>query len=210
MENIDLLFTKEEMEIVKSYKSEIASLKQRLLRKHRDYIEKNENVIENFFEHPRVVQIETIASCNAKCIMCPTPLIKRKRKMMDDQLFEKIIHDCIELKPKMIWPFLNGEPFLDPKIFDRLEYIEKTIPGQKLGLFTYASLLNEDKIRRLFEYNIKLLHISINAASKETYEKVMGLSYEKLKQNMELILKHNQNAFIEVSFVVMDENKHEV
>lgn len=69
MKNMDLLFTKEEMEIVKSYKSEIASLKQRLLRKHRDYIEKNENVIEDFFEHPRVVQIETIASCNAKCIM---------------------------------------------------------------------------------------------------------------------------------------------
>ncbi|HZX48046.1 MAG TPA: radical SAM protein [Nitrospirota bacterium] len=206
-----LLFTKEEREMIRKYSSEIASKLKRLLRNHYNAIEKSEDVIEGFFNHPRILQIETIAACNAKCIMCPTPGIKRERRIMDDWLFKKIIDDCIELKPRMIWPFLNGEPFLDPKIFSRIEYIEKTLPGQQLGIFTNASLLNEDKIRRLFDYhNIKWLHISINAASKETYERIMSLNYKRLLQNMEFILKYNKNTFIEVSFVVIDENKHEI
>ena len=207
----NLLFTKEEVGAIEIYKHEITSRRKRLLLKQRSFIEKNREVIEDYFEYPRVIQIETIATCNAKCLMCASAQKKMTRKtIMNNQLFEKIIYDCRELKPKMIWPFLNGEPFLDPKIFDHLDCIEKIIPGQLLGLFTNASLLDEDKIRRLFDYNIKLLHISINAAHKKTYEKVMGLDYGKLLKNMEFILKYNKDALIRVSFVVIDENRSEV
>lgn len=211
MKTTDLLFSKDDRGMMDTYKTKIDSTRKRLLRKQKSFVEKNFETIENFFAYPRVVQIETISACNAKCLMCPTARRKATGNiMMNEKLFEKIIYDCIELKPTMIWPFLNGEPFLDPRIFEHLDYIEKIIPGQQLGLFTNASLLNEEKIQRLFENNIKLLHISINAARKETYKKIMGLDYGKLLKNMEFILKYRKDAFISVSFVVINENRNEI
>jgi len=205
------LFSEEENNILDSLQSNVISSKARLLRTHKRYVENNKGAIDLLGKVPRILQIETIASCNAKCIMCPTPWIKRKRrKVIDDKLFEKIVDDCFDLKPKMIWFYLNGEPFLDPKIFNRLDYLKKRRPSQMLGLYTNASLLNKDKIQRLFEYNLKIIHVSVNAASESTYEKIMGLDYKRLLKNMELILKHNKNSIIEVSFVVLDENKDEV
>ena len=211
MKNLDsILFSEAELETIDLLSSQILPKPKRITRQHARFIRENKKLIESFFDRPRVLQIETIAKCNAKCPFCPTPRIKRKRSVIPDQLFQKIVRDCKELKPRMIWPFLNGEPFLDKKILERIDYINRVIPDQRLGLFTNASLLTESKIKRFFDYNIALLHVSINAASEDTYQKIMGLSYKRLLENMELILKYKRDALIEVSFVVCEENKDEV
>jgi len=170
-------------------------------------ISKDKEDIESYFDHPKYLLISTIDACNAKCVMCPTHL--RPPKRMSDQLFEKIVHECKELKPRNIAPYMQGEPFLDAKIFKRIELLDKTVPDIPLIIVTNAVLLNEEKIKRLFEYNVGFINISINAASKKTHKDVMGLEYGKLLENMNLILKYCKNTHIQVSFIKLPLNEHE-
>ena len=171
-------------------------------------ISQNKEDIELYFNRPRTLTISTVDGCNAKCVMCPTH--RRKRTWMSDQLFEKILRDCRELRPIGITPQWQGEPFLDPKILSRLELLDKTIPNVPMVIYTNASLLNKEKIKRLFELNIEFMNISINAARKESYQKVMRLNYRRLLENINLILKYRTNTRIQVSFVKVPDNEHEV
>ena len=82
------LFSGYEMEKIRTFRLNVLSEKKRLLRRHRGFINKNTEDIDAFFKYPRVIQIETIANCNATCIMCPTPKIRRTRRVMKDNVFE--------------------------------------------------------------------------------------------------------------------------
>jgi MoaA/NifB/PqqE/SkfB family radical SAM enzyme len=128
---------------------------------------------------------------------------------MSDEIFHKIIKEGKELGCQMFIPFLNGEPFLQPKIFDWLDYMEKE--GVNFCLFTNASLLGREKIDRLVGYkNLKYVICSINAATKETYEKVTRfLDFNKVVDNVKYLI---EKAPFEVytSFVEVEANRHEV
>jgi MoaA/NifB/PqqE/SkfB family radical SAM enzyme len=67
---------------------------------------------------PRNVQFEGLSRCNASCIFCPYSDMERQKGAMNEELFHKIIKEGKELRVKIFSPFLNGEPFLDPKIFN--------------------------------------------------------------------------------------------
>ena len=84
-----------------------------------------------------------------------------------------------------------------------------------IWLHTNGQMLNEKNSKRLIENGLKKLNISIDAVTKETYEKLrVGGSYEKLLKNVEtfLKLKKQYNAKylrVRVSFVEQKENFHE-
>src|SRR3990172_9545160 len=94
------------------------------------------------------LQIETTKVCNGKCVFCPVPTMKRQRGIMPMDLFKKIIDDCKDIQPKEVLPFLNGEPFLDPHILERIEYINKTLPHSDVVLYSNGNLLTADNAEK--------------------------------------------------------------
>ena len=137
---------------------------------------------------PRSIQIEISTFCNANCTFCPRTDMTRPKGTMSDVLFHKIIKEGKELGVRNYIPFLNGEPFANPKIFDWLDYLEKE--GVTTCLFTNAGLLDKEKIDRLVKLkNIKFIHCSINAATKETYEKVTrGPDFDRVVSNVHYLI----------------------
>src|SRR6185295_13944982 len=93
-------------------------------------------------EYPRLVAVETTSRCNAECPFCPYNVRSREKTHMDQALFEKIIQDCTEFPLPAIEPFLNGEPFVDPKIMDRLEMIRSRLPNTKLRVYSNGYALS--------------------------------------------------------------------
>jgi radical SAM protein with 4Fe4S-binding SPASM domain len=91
---------------------------------------------------------------------------------MDMDLFKKIIDQASELKVHRIVPFLNGEPFTDPKYFEKLDYIREKMPDCYLEIFSNGSLLTDEIIEKLKKYKVDFMNISVNAATSEVYEKV--------------------------------------
>src|SRR4030043_1970519 len=64
---------------------------------------------------PDLISFQTNSSCNARCIGCPHPLVKKSvpQGMMSDDLFRKIIDECSKQPVKLILPFFMNEPFTD-------------------------------------------------------------------------------------------------
>lgn len=152
------------------------------------------------------IQFESTTSCNAKCTFCPRYEMTRPRGEMSDELFHKIIKDGIAMKRTFFIPFLNGEPFIFPRIWEWLDYMQEA--GVPVHMYTNAELVDVD---RLVKYkNIRLICCSVNAASPETHQKIMrGPDYERVVSNVsELIAKSSIPVY--VSMVIVKDNEHEV
>jgi len=153
------------------------------------------------------IQFESSTACNARCTFCPRDSMTRPMGQMSDELFHKIIKDGKAMNNSFFIPFLNGEPFVFPRIWQWLDYMrdEKV----RVHIYTNAEFMDVD---RLVEYsNISLVCCSINAATKETYDKVVrGPKYEVVKAKVEDLIKKSKKARAYVSMVIVDDNKHEV
>lgn len=147
------------------------------------------------------LQIETANICNNHCIFCPHQKTNN-HTIMPMELFKKIIDEAILLKPRRIVPFLNGEPFLDPFIFERLDYIREKLPNTYLEIFTNATTITKPIIEKLKKYNIDFINISVNAANKKTYKKItLNNLYDKVVINTINIIESNISKNVRVSLV---------
>jgi len=129
---------------------------------------------------------ETTTNCNAKCITCPMYETTRPKGHMSDALFHKLIKEGKEFGINYYLPYMNGEYFTSPKAYERLDYMEKE--GVKVWLFTNAELIDVD---RLVKYKcIRWINCSLNATTKETYDKIMRKpDFKKVKKNTRDLIK---------------------
>jgi radical SAM protein with 4Fe4S-binding SPASM domain len=126
------------------------------------------------------INFESSTACNAKCTFCPRYDMTRQMGNMSDETFHKIIKDGKEMGVTNYSPFMNGEPFVFPKIWEWLDYMEKE--GVTVSLYTNAEHIDVD---RIIKYkNIKYINCSVNASTEETYNKIMrGPDYKKVVKN---------------------------
>lgn len=159
----------------------------------------------HYLDYPRHVHLETLARCNASCNFCPYPNLNRKHTKMSDELIDKVLNELTEIPQEMnfqISPFKVSEPFLDTRLFDTLEKINRLLPQAKIALTSNASAITEGKLEALQEIkNIGYLWISFNDHREQEYERVMGLNYQRTIQRLEMI--HDTFADGDVYFSVV-------
>ena len=68
--------------------------------------------------------VETTAKCNLYCPMCPRETHKQPKEDMPDEIFDRLVEESGTSAEHMMLIGL-GEPFMDRKIFDRIEYCER-------------------------------------------------------------------------------------
>lgn len=146
-------------------------------------------------DFPRVIQIELCSYCNAKCIMCPTKNMKRKREVMDFELFGKIV---TELKERNydgdIQTSHTGESLLVPNFVEYLELLKVGVPKAKVYLCTNGSKL-DDKLGEIIlaKELLDVLIISFDGATKEEYESIRkGLSFDSVRENVHRFLSNRE------------------
>lgn len=142
---------------------------------------------------PEDIQIQTITGCNASCAFCPNGKTKNPfpKGEMEDDLYCKIIDECLRKPVKRVSPYLMNEPLRDRKLGWKIKYIaeqKKSAPSIKIN--TNASLLKEDMISDILNSGLDRLNISFHGISKEVYEESMqGLVYEKTLNNVNNFLE---------------------
>lgn len=152
------------------------------------------------------IQFECTTSCNARCKFCPRYDMTRKGGEMTDELFYKIIREGKEIRYSFFVPFLNGEPFVFPRIWKWLDHMrDEKVP---VHIYTNGEFVDVD---RLVSYpNIRLICVSINAATPETHQKIMrGPHYERVVKNVKDLFKKGRGQ-LWASMVVTSDNEHEV
>jgi radical SAM protein with 4Fe4S-binding SPASM domain len=151
------------------------------------------------------INIESSTACNARCTFCPRPSMARKGGEMDDSLFRKILGDCKDMGIRICSPFLYGEPFMFPRIWDWLDILRDE--GFSIILYTNAERVD---VGRLVEYeNIRSVTCSVNATTKETYDEVMrGPDYDRVQRNVKDLFS-KAPFLVRASFIRTKENDHE-
>lgn len=157
------------------------------------------------------VRIEPTNMCNARCIMCPREKLTRKQGIMNMALFKKIVDQLPELGCTSISLENYGEPFIDPTLISKAEYVKSK--GIRALTISNGSLLNKETCEKIVQVFDKI-RISLYATTKETYEKVqVGLNFNTVIKNIDNLFNARSNLNskirIEFYFLYMEENAHE-
>lgn len=163
---------------------------------------------------PSILQIENTNLCNAKCVMCPHTIMKRKRKIMKQKDFEKIVDNVIGgycIKRITITGF--GEPFIDKELVKKINYLNKNYPQLKIDLYTNASALTKKRTDELLKTRVDRITFSING-TKKNYKKIMGLNYDSTEKNVLYFMKKKaelKNPILtNLSLMILKENEKDV
>ena len=105
---------------------------------------------------------------------------------MTDTLYETIVRDASRYNLDMFLPMLTGEPFCDRKIIERIRLARELMPQTQIMLYSNGSLITDDDIANLVHLGNVKFNISLNGASPQTRQKLMGLDdWESVKKKID-------------------------
>ncbi len=146
---------------------------------------------------PAEICIETTSRCNVDCIMCPRKKMRRPQQSMDFDLFKKIIDECVDIGVGCVKPHNYGEPLLTQSFDKYLSYIRYKSKQIKILLVTNGTLLNNKMIDVILEEKVDEIVISIDGATRSTYEHIRrGADYKRVVANVLSLIrrKHERQA----------------
>lgn len=159
---------------------------------------------------PELVIVEVCGLCNLRCVMCPSPHLKRERGIMEWDVYTKIVDEIAEKSPStQLWPAIMGEPLLlQDKILDYISYA-KNKGIKEVILNTNATLLTPKMYQALASVKLDKIIVGLDAYSERTYNTIrIGGEFKKIKTNLIKILKLHGPGII-LQFIEMDENTSE-
>lgn len=176
-------------------------------------------------EKPFAIQFGASAVCNLKCEFC-TRENQELRKLfqagsstgvMDYQLFQQIIDDIRDSFGKVKQIVLSGigEPLMNPRIADMVEYISKQRVAERIELITNGTLLTPDMSDRLIEAGLTHLRVSIYGLSNEDYirHSRVNVDFRRLAEQIRYFYTHKkQTALVYVkimSYMVSEPGQRE-
>jgi MoaA/NifB/PqqE/SkfB family radical SAM enzyme len=142
---------------------------------------------------PRQLAIETVNHCNAACVMCPYPSLERHKGFMSVET-HKLIVDKVAAWGAPIQIITHagmGEPLLDKTIAQKVVYEKQVFPKARVAIYSNVSALDEKRSEQLFHAKLDILSVSLNAFSKDVYEKVMKLPHERTQKNLHRFIEMN-------------------
>ena len=156
--------------------------------------------------------VETTAKCNLYCPMCPRETHKQPKADMSDDVFERLVRESGDTAEHMMLIGL-GEPFMDPHIFERIEFCHRHSISSLLS--TNGTFLDERISGRVLDSPLEQITLSFDGAKKETFEFYRkGAKFEKVRDNFVRFarMKHERRSKLQVvvQMVKMDGNAGEV
>ncbi len=170
-------------------------------------------------DFPLQLDFELNYSCNFTCPMCTwsAESMENKGKVtwFDFEVFKEVMDDAIPKGLKSIRLNYINEPLIRKDITKFISY------ARKKGILdiyfsTNGSLLTDELIRELINSGLMRLQISLDAFTKETYEKIRtgGNFDDVIKKVLRFLeIRNEMNVklpTLRVNFVKTDVNKHEL
>lgn len=167
------------------------------------------------FGYPESLSVEPTTNCNLGCLECPVGVNSLNRPLgnISTKLYKKVINEI----GKYIYHlnlYFQGEPFLNPNIFELIEFAH----SKKIyvTISTNGHYLSENIVNRIIDSKLDKIIVSLDGLTQESYEK-----YRK-KGNLDSVLiglkrlsvakkkKNSKFPYIEVQFIAFRHNEHEI
>jgi radical SAM protein with 4Fe4S-binding SPASM domain len=156
--------------------------------------------------------VETTAKCNLYCPMCPRETHKQPKADMSEDVFRRLVQESGETAEHMMLIGL-GEPFMDPQIFERIEFCHQHSISSLLS--TNGTFLDEKCAGRILDSPLEQITLSFDGAKKETFEFYRkGAKFDKVRDNFvrfaKLKSQSRSRLQVVVQMVRMEGNAGEV
>ncbi|MGL1862861.1 MAG: radical SAM protein [Pseudodesulfovibrio sp.] len=165
-------------------------------------------------DFPLLVGVETIDNCNYACRHCYRYTKKPTSAHIDLSTFKRIVDEGVEHDLPCLIFGGGSEPMLNKNIGEMIQYaVDGGVMDVMLG--TNGSLLTKEFIDRAIDTGLTRLMISLDASTPETYKKIRGGDLVHIEKMLRYAYEQREKKglklpIIRVSFVVRDDNKHEV
>lgn len=150
--------------------------------------------------YPPYLEIEVTTKCNLKCIMCERTYWSEPSRDMSFEEFKGILDQF----PKLKWIGLTGigESFLNKDFLKMLRYVKSR--NIYVELYDPFFFIDKETAKELIDMGIDKLFISLDAARKETYEKIrVGSNFDLVTENLKNFFKLKKEMkahFPEIAF----------
>ena len=148
-------------------------------------------------ERPTHLNLELNTACNAKCVFCAYPKVKRPFRNLPIDLYQKIIDDfaaigggCVGLSA------LISDPLLDPHLIERIRYLER-YASLEAHVFTngikFTHFSDQDLIYILDK--LKHIDISIGGMNRGDYQQMFGVDmFDRVWESLERLAKLREQS----------------
>src|SRR3954451_13716921 len=165
---------------------------------------------------PRFLQLEPVGQCNLRCRMCPIQFRQDgpphgPPAFMAFDVFTRLLDQFPGLEELQLQGL--GEPMMHPRFFDMVEHAVGR--GIKVSTNTNATLLSPRRAERCVTSGLGEIHISIDGATPETYERIrVRARFDRVIANVEGLVAARQrlgaaSPRIRMVVVAMRWNLHE-
>lgn len=165
---------------------------------------------------PLFMMVEPTNLCNLACPLCPTGdgSLRAPRGFMDYDSYCRLIDELSPtLKLLQLWGF--GEPLLHPKIWNMVRH------AADRKIFTKIStngqfFPDQNAADATIESGLSWMRISLDGASQETLSQYrINAKFEKIIEGIRFLQEakqksNSQTPYIEIQFIVMQHNQHEI
>jgi radical SAM protein with 4Fe4S-binding SPASM domain len=131
--------------------------------------------------YPKTLEIEVTTRCHLKCLICEHTYWKEPPRDMSFDEFKRVVDQF----PKLKWIGMTGigSSFLNKDYLKMLRYLKSR--DIYVELYDSFDQMNEEIIAELIDLGIEKIYLSMEAATKETYEKIrVGASFERVIDNV--------------------------
>ncbi|MEM3697172.1 MAG: radical SAM protein [Candidatus Bathyarchaeia archaeon] len=174
-------------------------------------------LIRSLYLLPSYVQIEPTAKCNLSCKTC----IRSRANPVEEAdmnlgLFKSIVDQLRQswYKTRALNLTGLGEPFMNPNLVQMVSYAKDK--GLNVGMNTNLTMVNEDILKNLIKAGLDWLTVSIDGATKETFENIrVGAIFEGVVENIKFTidLRERMNAKrprIYLNYTICEQNIQEI
>lgn len=165
---------------------------------------------------PNKLALELCAECNLACTMCHHPTMKRPKGVMPFPLWKKCADEVAAVSPGTeVWFSFCGEPLLEADALISFYRYGKEVGLRSLNLNTNGQLLVPDLAGPLMDSGVDLIVIGIDGLSAPVYSSVRvngdrDIVYRNVEHLLEARRRRGAGPEIQVQFIEMDENEHEM
>lgn len=153
--------------------------------------------------------------CNMKCIYCiGVTQGMSKNTMIEREPLLRFIEDCGRLGVRSIAFIGDGEPTLNPAMYDAVVLAKKV--GIDIGIGTNGLLLKTEHAHDLLQ-NASFIRINLSAAEPDSFQKIhqtkaekFGMLIQKLRTMVKLKKENNYPCTIGIQMVLIPENFDQV
>ena len=149
---------------------------------------------------PLRIEVETTTVCPLRCLKCEHTYWKRTQRNMSLTEFKSIVDQFPRLSAVSLSGI--GHSLNNPEFFEIAKYAKSK--GLHVQFFDPFLLINEDVAKKLIDLRINRIWVSMDAATKESYEALqVGSNFDVVTRNIRNLMKlkkEMKSPFPEIDF----------